>query len=50
MFTGIIEDQGTIKKIMRQGTATRMTIESRFPSQEISLGDSIAVDGACLDR
>jgi len=48
MFTGIIEDQGTIKKIMRQGTAARMTIESRFPSQEISLGDSIAVDGACL--
>jgi riboflavin synthase len=48
MFTGIIEDQGAIKKIMRQGTAARMTIESRFPSQEISLGDSIAVDGACL--
>jgi riboflavin synthase len=48
MFTGIIEDQGTIKKIMRQGTAARMTIESRFPPQEISLGDSIAVDGACL--
>jgi riboflavin synthase len=48
MFTGIIEDQGTIKNISRLGKAAQMTIESRLPAQEFSLGDSIAVDGACL--
>lgn len=48
MFTGIIEAQGTIKKITRQGAAARMSISSSLPPSEISLGDSIAVDGACL--
>lgn len=48
MFTGLIETQGTIKKFMRQGAAARMTISSSLPPAEISLGDSIAVDGACL--
>jgi len=48
MFTGIIEDQGTIKKITRQGKSAQMSIESKLAAQELTLGDSIAVDGACL--
>jgi riboflavin synthase len=48
MFSGIIEIQGTVKKIVRQGQGARMDIESRLPVAELALGDSIAVDGACL--
>lgn len=48
MFTGIIEAQGTIKNILRQAAAARMTVSSSLPPAEISLGESIAVDGACL--
>jgi riboflavin synthase len=48
MFTGIIEAQGTIKKILRQAASARMTVSSSLPSAEITLGESIAVDGACL--
>ena len=48
MFTGIIEAQGTIKKILRQAASARMTVSSSLPPAEITLGESIAVDGACL--
>jgi riboflavin synthase len=48
MFTGIIEDQGTIKKIARQSDGTSLTIQSGLPLAELRLGDSIAVDGICL--
>jgi len=48
MFTGIIEAQGTIKKILRQGAAARMSVSSGLPPAEISPGESISVDGACL--
>jgi riboflavin synthase len=48
MFTGIIEDQGIIKNIVKQAQAMRLCIESKLPHQEFTLGDSIAVDGVCL--
>ncbi|MCX5895931.1 MAG: riboflavin synthase, partial [Proteobacteria bacterium] len=48
MFTGIIEDRGTIHKIARQAQAARMTIQTHLPAHEFALGDSIAVDGVCL--
>ena len=48
MFTGIIEDQGIIKNIVKQAQAIRLCIESKLPHQELTLGDSIAVDGVCL--
>ncbi len=48
MFTGIIEDQGIIIKIAKQAQAARLSIESKLPLQEFTLGDSIAVDGVCL--
>jgi len=48
MFTGIIEDQGIIRRIAKQAQAARLSIESKLPLQEFTLGDSIAVDGVCL--
>ena len=48
MFTGIIEELGTIKAIVEQPDAKRITIEGPLVTTDVSRGDSIAVSGACL--
>lgn len=48
MFTGLIEDVGTIRRLERQGMAGRITVATRLPLESIALGDSVAVNGACL--
>ena len=47
MFTGLIEDIGTVRSI-QGGATTRLVIESALAAQEITLGESIAIDGCCL--
>ncbi|MFA6928896.1 MAG: riboflavin synthase [Lentisphaeria bacterium] len=47
MFTGIIEDLGTVVKITGQGNAARLEVRTGLPAKEIALGDSIAVNGVC---
>ncbi len=46
MFTGIIEDVGTIAAASPVATGLRMTIATKL--EGIGLGDSICVDGCCL--
>ena len=48
MFTGIIEEVGTIEEIKQSGDAIRMTIRSHKLLSDVHLGDSIAVNGVCL--
>lgn len=48
MFTGLIEDVGALVRVTPQGNGARLTIRTRLPLAEVSLGDSIAVCGACL--
>ncbi|MGD8251857.1 MAG: riboflavin synthase [Desulfobacterales bacterium] len=48
MFTGIIEGMGHISALRTTDKGTRMTIEAGFSLKDVSLGDSIAVNGACL--
>lgn len=48
MFTGIIEGLGTISAIRPAGQGKRLTVEADFALDETKLGDSIAVNGACL--
>ncbi len=48
MFTGIIEGCGTIKKILANGEGKRLSIYSDFDLSGSKIGDSIAVNGACL--
>ncbi len=48
MFTGIIEGCGTIKKILAKGEGKRLSIYSDFNLSGSKIGDSIAVNGACL--
>ncbi|HEU4599731.1 MAG TPA: riboflavin synthase [Solirubrobacterales bacterium] len=47
MFTGLIEDIGNVASVERGSEGARLRIESRLAG-ELSLGDSIAVDGCCL--
>ncbi len=47
MFTGLIEDLGSITALERSEQGATVRIETRLAS-ELSQGDSIAVDGVCL--
>ncbi|MDY6953594.1 MAG: riboflavin synthase [Thermodesulfobacteriota bacterium] len=48
MFTGIIEGLGSVKSAIDTGGGMRMHIQGDFPLEGIRVGDSIAVNGACL--
>jgi len=48
VFTGLIEDLGKVRELVRAATHCRLTIETALPSSEIKLGESIAVNGVCL--
>ncbi len=48
MFTGIIEGLGTITAIHPSGQGSRLSITSDFDLTGTRIGDSIAVNGACL--
>ena len=47
MFTGLIEDVGKVEAVERKDDGTRLRIASSL-TEELSLGDSIAVNGCCL--
>jgi riboflavin synthase len=47
VFTGLIEDVGTVESVDRTGDGARLRIASRLAG-ELALGDSIAVNGCCL--
>lgn len=48
MFTGIIEGLGTLKAVSPAGLGRRFTVEADFDLDGTKIGDSIAVNGACL--
>jgi riboflavin synthase len=48
MFTGIVEELGTVAAVEDQGDAVRLTVEAQTVLDDVHLGDSIAVNGCCL--
>ena len=48
MFTGIIEELGTVKAVKKGAKSAELSIEGRKIFDDIHLGDSIAVNGVCL--
>lgn len=49
MFTGLIETTGKMLSLTRQGNHHKLQIQApELPAHEIKIGDSIAVNGACL--
>ena len=48
MFTGLIREVGVVNKIIPTENGKKLFIQSPFLSPQISLGDSISVNGVCL--
>lgn len=48
MFTGIIEELGTITEVAPVDDAARVTVRGPLAVSDASLGDSISVSGVCL--
>jgi len=48
MFTGLIECEGVITRAERAGGGMRLEVYSPEFGRDMAIGDSIAVDGACL--
>lgn len=48
MFTGIVEELGTIANMQQTGEAMKLTISAQTILADVNLGDSIAVNGICL--
>ena len=48
MFTGIVEELGTVEALERQSDAVRLTVRATTVLEDAALGDSISVNGCCL--
>jgi riboflavin synthase len=48
MFTGIIEEVGTVVSIEQRGENRRIKVEARDTPKQLKAGDSVAVSGVCL--
>ncbi len=48
MFSGIVEEVGTIKNVVDLESTRRFQVEVPAFAGELGLGDSVCVDGACL--
>ncbi len=47
MFTGLIEEVGSIASVSQNASGSRITVYARTVLENVKLGDSIAIDGAC---
>jgi len=48
MFTGIIEEVGTVSRVQHSDNASFIEIQAKKVLEDVHLGDSIAVNGVCL--
>lgn len=48
MFTGIIEEIGTVRRIEHGAKGARLTIQAKTVLEDTRIGDSIATNGVCL--
>jgi riboflavin synthase len=48
MFTGIIEEVGTVEALERGGAGARLKVRAKHVLSDLVIGGSVAVNGACL--
>ncbi|MGB5872782.1 MAG: riboflavin synthase [Bacteroidota bacterium] len=48
MFTGLIQEVGTVRGVRRSGGGVTFTIDAQSSSPQLSIHDSVAVNGVCL--
>ncbi len=48
MFTGLVEGVGELVGLTPMAGGLRLAVKTSFPATELTLGESVAVAGACL--
>ena len=48
MFTGIVEETGTIERIQPTAKSIGLTVRAKFGERSLKIGASVAVNGCCL--
>ncbi|MHB8523357.1 MAG: riboflavin synthase [Limisphaerales bacterium] len=48
MFTGIVEETGSVERIQTNASSIRLTVRAKVCGRGARVGDSIAVNGCCL--
>ena len=48
MFTGIIEETGTVTSLVRKSGGIEITVEGKAVLDDLKTGDSVALNGVCL--
>ena len=48
MFTGLIQGMGTVRRMSHQGADALLLIDAPWDDSDLHIGDSVAVNGACL--
>jgi len=48
MFSGIIETTGTLTAVEKTNVGAQLTLTTTLPLAEVSLGESICINGTCL--
>ncbi|QDU30313.1 Riboflavin synthase [Anatilimnocola aggregata] len=48
MFTGLVEELGTITAVVPQGAAVELSLHAPLVASDAAIGDSISVNGCCL--
>jgi riboflavin synthase len=48
MFTGIVEETGTVERIKPVANAIQFTVRTRLTGKGLKVGDSLAINGCCL--
>jgi riboflavin synthase len=48
MFTGLVEELGTVVELRQEGPGVRLSVRAPLVSEDAQLGASVAVNGCCL--
>ncbi len=48
MFTGLVEEMGTVKNIVTGTSSIQLTVTAKKVLEDVKIGDSIAINGTCL--
>ncbi len=48
MFTGIVEETGTVEKINPGAKSIELTLRAKITASDLKIGDSLAINGCCL--
>jgi riboflavin synthase len=47
MFTGLIEEQGTVRSLRPQGRGFRISVQAALVLEGLKIDDSVSINGAC---